>query len=39
VLSKDLLLHVADTNLTDTREALNIFNGSVTQLVLSVNGR
>ena len=39
ILSKDLLLHVADTNLKETRDALNIFNGSVTQLVLSVNGR
>ena len=39
ILSKDLLLHVADTNLKETRDALNTFNGSVTQLVLSVNGR
>jgi len=39
ILSKDLLLHMADTNLKDTREALNLFNGSVTQLAVAVNGR
>ncbi len=39
VLSKDLLLHMADTNLKDTREALNLFNGSVAQLALSINNR
>ena len=39
VLSKDLLLHMADTNLKDTRDALNTFNGSVTQLAVAVNGR
>ncbi|MDH5426553.1 MAG: hypothetical protein OEY57_00050 [Nitrospirota bacterium] len=39
ILSKDLLLHLADTNLKDTREALNLFNGSVTQLATAVNSR
>jgi hypothetical protein len=39
VLSKDLLLHVADTNLKETRENLDIFNASVTQLAVAVNGR
>ncbi|WP_342348512.1 hypothetical protein [uncultured Nitrospira sp.] len=39
VLSKDLLLHVADTNLKETRDALDIFNGSVTQLAIAVNSR
>ncbi len=39
VLSKDFLLHVADTNLKETREALDIFNASVTQLAIAVNGR
>lgn len=39
ILSKDLLLHLADTNLKDTRDALNLFNGSVTQLAIAVNGR
>ena len=39
VLSKDLLLHVADTNLKETRENLDIFNSSVTQLAVAVNGR
>ncbi|MDR4496189.1 MAG: hypothetical protein AB7P17_11270 [Nitrospirales bacterium] len=40
IFSKDLLsLHRADTNLKDTREALNLFNGSVPQLTLAVKGR
>ena len=39
VLSKDLLLHMADTNLKETRDALNTFNGSVTQMAVAVNGR
>lgn len=39
VLSKDLLLHLADTNLKDTRDALNLFNGSVTQLAVAANTR
>jgi len=39
ILSKDLLLHLADTNLKDTRDALNFFNGSVTQLATAVNVR
>ena len=39
ILSKDLLLHVAGTNLKETRDALNTFNGSVTQLAVAVNSR
>lgn len=39
ILSKDLLLHLADTNLKDTRDALNLFNGSVAQLAVAVNTR
>ncbi len=39
ILSKDLLLHLADANLKDTRDALNLFNGSVTQLAIAVNTR
>jgi hypothetical protein len=39
VLSKDLFLHIAHTNFKETREALEVFNGSVTQLTIAVNGR
>lgn len=39
VLSKDLMTHLADTYLKETREALDIFNASVTQLTIAVNGR
>lgn len=39
ILSKDLLLHLADANLKDTRDALNLFNGSVTQLAVAVTTR
>lgn len=39
ILSKDLLLQMADSNLKDTREAMNLFNKSVAQLALSLNSR
>lgn len=39
VMSKDLMTHLADTHLKETRQALDGFHISVTQLATAVNGR
>jgi hypothetical protein len=39
VLSKDLINHLAETHLKDTRNALNGFNKSIIQLAVAAKGR
>jgi hypothetical protein len=39
VLSKDLMTHLADTHLKDTRQALDGFQTSVLQLANAVHSR
>ncbi len=39
ILSKDLMTHLADTHLKDTRQALDGFHISVAQLAVAVNGQ
>lgn len=39
VMFNDLMTHLTDSYLNETRQALNGFHVSVTQLAIAVNGR
>lgn len=39
VMSNDLMTHLTDKYLNETRQALDVFHLSVTQLAIAVNGR